>query len=231
MKDHVKKQLEEIRFKISEAEKKSGRLPGSVKLLAVSKTFPPEAVMAAYEAGQRMFGENRVQELESKAPALPRDIEWHLIGHLQSNKAVKAVKLASHIHSVDSLKLLQRIESLAAESGRLPSILLEMNVSGEESKFGISGEDEALRIAEQSLKCSHVRLAGLMTMAPLGADETELRKVFSGLRTLRDRIESSLGTKLPELSMGMSQDYETAIAEGSTIVRIGTAIFGGRSAQ
>ena len=224
---YLKEQLEEVKSRIAEQEVLSGREAGSVKLLAVSKTFPADDIAEVYNAGQRRFGENKVQELELKKPALPDDIEWHLIGHLQSNKVVKAVALADYIHSVDSVKLLKRIDRLAGEQGRCPKILLEVNVSGEESKFGIL-PSELHEVAELALSCENVQFVGLMTMAPFGADEEILRTVFAGLRKLRDSIETEFNCSLPELSMGMSGDYKTAIAEGATFVRIGTAIFGKR---
>ncbi len=220
--------LLEVRDSLAEAALAAGRDPASVRLLAVSKTFPASDVLEAYAAGQRLFGENRVQELEVKAPALPKDIEWHLIGHLQSNKAAKAVALASWIHSIDSERLLERAGRIAAESGARPGVLLEVNVSGEESKFGARDLDAALRLAEKAAGTASLRFAGLMAMAPLDADEALRRRVFSGLRELRDRMERELSIKLPELSMGMSLDFKEAVMEGSTIVRIGTAIFGGR---
>lgn len=225
--DYVKEQLLQVRESVAMAAVKSGRKAEDVKLLAVSKTFPCEAVTAAYEAGQRLFGENKVQELETKVPVLPKDIQWHLIGHLQSNKALKAVTLAHSIHSVDSVKLLQRLDRLAGESNCRPEILLELNISGEESKFG-AGVPEAMALASEAVKASNLSFKGLMTMAPFDVDEKTLRTVFSGLRKLRDAIEAEFSVKLPELSMGMSGDYAIAIEEGSTLVRIGTAIFGKR---
>lgn len=224
----VKDRLQAVAAKIADAAVSAGRKPGDVKLLAVSKTFPAEDIIEAYGAGQRLFGENRIQELETKAPVLPKDIEWHLIGHLQSNKAAKAVSLAAWIHSVDSLKLLEKVIRLASDTGVRPTILLELNVSGEESKFGERDASEALRLAEAAAKATSINFAGLMTMAPIDADEALRRRVFSSLREMRDRMESTLSIKLPELSMGMSLDYVEAIKEGSTLVRIGTAIFGGR---
>lgn len=229
MYDHIPVQLQDIREKISAAALKSGRKPEDVKLIAVSKTFPADAIQVAYDNGQRIFGENRVQELESKLDILPADIEWHLIGSLQSNKAARAVAGAAYIHSVDSLKLVNRLDRLAEESCECPKILLEVNISGEASKSGAGDEILAMQMAEAAVAASSLEFVGLMTMAPFGVEETELREVFSGLRKMRDRMEQRLGVKLPELSMGMSSDYLTAIAEGATFVRIGTAIFGGRN--
>jgi len=225
---YVKEQLFEIQNKIRTAAEKAGRKPDDIKLIAVSKTFPPEAVLTAYEAGQRLFGENRVQELESKLPALPTDIQWHLIGHLQGNKAAKAIESASWIHSVDSVKLLNRLDRLAGEMNKKTNILLELNISGEKSKFGVVSETETMDMAEEACKCKNLVFSGLMTMAPYGSEKDELHRIFSNLRLLRDRMETEFSVKLPELSMGMSSDYEPAICEGATFLRIGTSIFGKR---
>lgn len=213
---------------IAAAAEKAGRNLTEVKLVAVSKTYPAGAVAEALSAGQLSFGENRVQELEDKVPALPERIEWHLIGHLQGNKVRKALMLASWIHSVDTQKLLLKIDRVAGELGVKPKILLEVNVSGEESKFGQAIGDDAMRLARLAAKCGNIDFQGLMTMAPFGADERGLRGVFARLRGLRDRIAVDTGLALPELSMGMSADFVEAIAEGATMVRIGSAIFGNR---
>ena len=226
---HIKTQLEETKLRISQAAGKSGRDPGEVKLVAVSKTFPVEAVIEAFNCGQRLFGENRVQEMASKFNQLPCDIEWHLIGHLQSNKTASAVKVSHMIHAVDSEDLIVRINRISGDLRKKQKILLEINISREDSKFGLRDETVIFKCAECALKSPDVDLNGLMTMAPYGAPECELRRIFSGLRELRNKIESAFFAKLPELSMGMSGDYETAIAEGATIVRIGTAIFGKRN--
>ncbi|MFA6566726.1 MAG: YggS family pyridoxal phosphate-dependent enzyme [Victivallales bacterium] len=225
---HIKAQLEEIRLRISQSAGRAGRKPDEVKLVAVSKTFPVEAVIEAYNAGQRLFGENRVQEMASKFSSLPSDIEWHLIGHLQSNKVAGAVKVSRMIHAVDSVDLVARINRISGDLRKKQEILLEINISKEKTKFGLRDETGIFKCAECALKSHHVDLRGLMTMAPYGAPECELRRIFSGLRELRNKIESSFSAKLPELSMGMSGDYETAISEGATIVRIGAAVFGKR---
>lgn len=225
----LQENLERVRANVAAAAEKAGRDPRSVRLLAVSKTFPLSDILEAHEAGQLEFGENRVQELETKVPNGTSDIIWHLIGHLQSNKAEKAVELAEYIHSVDSVKLLNKINSAAAKRGKIQKILLEVNVSGEESKFGLSGWDALRETAEHVLGLSSVQLLGLMTMAPLDADDAVLHSTFGGLREFRDRLEREFSVTLPELSMGMSHDYPVAIAEGATIVRVGTAIFGGRN--
>lgn len=225
--DYLPSQLADVKLRIAQAAAKAGRKSGEVTLVAVSKTFPAEAVQVAYDAGQRVFGENRVQELLNKVPALADDIQWHLIGHLQRNKASNAIKFSQMIEAVDSEKLLLRLDRLAGEAGKNQNIMLEINVSGEESKFGETA-DAAFKLAATAISAPNLNLAGLMTMAPWGAEECELRNVFSGLRELRNSIEKEFNTSLPELSMGMSSDYEIAIAEGATMVRIGTAIFGKR---
>ena len=225
---YIKNQIEEVIASVNSAADKYNREQGSVRLLAVSKTFPIEAVEAAYGTGQLLFGENRVQELTEKVPVLPQDIDWHLIGHLQSNKVAKAVELSHLIHSVDSEKLIRRIDRIAGEIGKKQKILLELNVSGEKSKFGESA-DAATPLVKAALNMPNVDLQGFMTMAPFGAKECELRNVFSSLREVRNSMEKEFDVSLPELSMGMSSDFEFAIAEGATLVRIGTSIFGKRS--
>lgn len=225
---YVKDQLEEIKLRISQTADSCGRKSQEVTLAAVSKTFPAEAVLAAYQAGHRIFAENRVQELAEKHSLLPPDIEWHLIGHLQSNKVAKAIDISDYIHSIDSELLLERVDKISSENGKKQKILLEVNISGEDSKFGLN-ENSAMECAEKTCSLHNIQFSGLMTMAPYGAQESELRRIFSSLRTLRDKIENSLSIRIPELSMGMSGDYEAAIREGATILRIGTAIFGKRT--
>ncbi|MCI6287975.1 MAG: YggS family pyridoxal phosphate-dependent enzyme [Lentisphaeria bacterium] len=223
--ENYRKILEQVK----QAALDAGRKPEEVRLLAVSKTFPAEDVRTVFEAGQLCFGENKVQELQAKVPVLPQEIEWHLIGHLQSNKAVKAVEYADWIHSVDSVRLAEKIGSAAERLNRKIRILLEVNVSGEESKFGLHSFDDTAAVAETVLKYSaNLTLSGLMTMAEPGVPEIRLRQTFAGLRELRDRLANRFQIRLPELSMGMSSDFREAIQEGSTLVRIGTAIFGGR---
>lgn len=216
--------LAEVKARLAAALKAAGRAEGDARLIAVSKTFPAECAAEAYRCGQRAFGENRVQELSEKAPKLPTDIEWHLIGHLQQNKVRAALEHAAWIHSIDSLALLQRTVKIAGELGVTPKLLLEVNISGEESKFGLTPSD----VPSVLEGCKTPMLAGFMTVAPLGASEAELHRIFGGLRELRDRMEVQFGLRLPELSMGMSGDFEIAVAEGATMVRVGTAIFGHR---
>jgi len=225
MSDTFAERLEKVERRIAEACEKAGRPRDSVRLLAVSKTKPPEAVREAAECGLRLFGENRVQEAQSKIPMCPDGLEWHLIGHLQSNKAKVAAKFFQMIHSVDSLKLLQALETHAATT--LP-VLLQVNVSGEAAKFGMKpGEAaEVIEAANQMQKCE---VHGLMTLPPFSPDPEKTRVHFSNLRKLRDQLQDKTGTPLPELSMGMSHDLEVAIQEGSTWVRIGTDLFGSRN--
>lgn len=222
--ENYQRVLESVR----QAALDAGRTLDSVRLLAVSKTFPPEDIRAVFEAGQLCFGENKVQELQTKVPVLPPEIEWHLIGHLQSNKAAKAVEYASWIHSVDSVHLAQKIAGAAERLNKKVKILLEVNISGEESKFGLHSFEDTAPVAEMLLTASNLQLCGLMTMAEPGVPEARLRSTFAGLRELRDRLETEFRIHLPELSMGMTSDFREAILEGSTMVRIGTAIFGGR---
>ena len=223
----LSEQLANVLNAVNETAASAGR-DGEVKLLAVSKTFPASDVLEAYNAGQKEFGENRVQELEQKVPVLPKDIVWHLIGHLQSNKAAKAAELADWVHSVDSVKLVNKLSDAAQKAGKTLKILLEVNVSGEESKYGIRSKEDLFQVAEAALSAPAIQWKGLMTMAPATAEGEDLRQVFAGLRQMRDELEQKYSVTLPELSMGMSGDYPAAIAEGATIVRIGTAIFGGR---
>ena len=224
MNETFSQRLETVEQRIAAACKKAGRPRDSVRLLAVSKKKPPEAVREAADCGLRLFGENRVQEAQSKIGMCPNGLEWHLIGHLQSNKAKIAVRYFQMIHSVDSLKLLQALETHAGTT--LP-VLLQVNISGESAKFGMKPDEVAavIEAANQMQKCE---VHGLMTIPPFSPDPEKTRVHFSNLRQLRDRLQDETGTPLPELSMGMSHDLEVAIEEGSTWVRIGTDLFGGR---
>jgi len=224
MSETFTERLEHVEQRIATACENAGRPRASVHLLAVSKTKPPEAVREAADCGLRLFGENRVQEAQSKIPMCPAGLEWHLIGHLQSNKAKVAVRHFQMIHSVDSLKLLQALETHATTT--LP-VLLQVNVSGEAAKFGMKPDEvaEAIEAANQMHK---VEVHGLMTIPPFSPDPEKTRVHFSALRNLRDQLQEKTGTPLPELSMGMSHDLEVAIEEGSTWVRIGTDLFGSR---
>ena len=218
-----------VRCQIDDAAVSCGRDPQEVLLLAVSKTMPEQDILDLYNIGVRDFGENRIQELERKAAALPEDIVWHFIGPLQSNKIRKAVKLASVIHSVEDIQAVERLDRIAGEEQRNVKFLIEVNVSGEASKGGVTPE-EFMRVAEVAAQCRNACFSGLMTMAPLSAPQEQLVEVFSGLAALKCKAEKELGITLPILSMGMSGDYLNAIAAGSTIVRVGTAIFGRSSA-
>jgi len=206
----------------------AGRSPDEVLLVAVSKRKGPEAVGEAVSCGLRTFGENRVQEAKEKIPDCPEQADWHLIGSLQSNKARLAIELFSCIHSIDRLSLLHRLESVCGEAGSTVRGLLQVNVSGEASKHGISPE-AAPELIEAACACRNVEVVGLMTMPPAASDPQAAAPYFARLRELRDRWQSTSGLPLPELSMGMSHDYEVAIAEGATMVRVGTALFGERS--
>ena len=216
----------ELQCELQKVLQECARPADAVKILAVSKTFPIAAVQEAYDCGVRMFGENKIQELSEKASVLPDDIQWHFIGHLQSNKAAKAVQYASWIHSVDSLKLLHKLDRLAGEMGKKPVILLEVN-SGEESKSGVDYEELGV-LAAAARDAENLDWRGLMTMAPLTEDRTQWKQAFARLRASRDELERTLNVKLPELSMGMSGDFAEAAAEGSTIIRVGSRLFGNR---
>jgi pyridoxal phosphate enzyme (YggS family) len=233
----VKANLARVRERIAAAARRAGRDPDAVTLVAVTKTHPPPVIQAAYQAGLRDFGENRVEEASAKVPACqelfspaerPR---WHMIGHLQRRKAQLAVALFDIIHSVDSLRLAQRINRFAEESGKVMPVLLEVNVSGEASKYGWQIADKAALFddVEQIMTLSHLRPCGLMTMAPIVADPEQARPVFVALRALRDELSGRFGpADWRELSMGMTDDLEPAVEEGATMVRVGRAIFGSR---
>ncbi len=225
----IAENFEFIRQRIAAAAERNGRSAKEVKLVAVSKTYPPEIIREAVEAGQQCFGENRVQDALPKIDALPPDLEWHLIGHLQTNKVRKVIGRFALFHGVDNTALALQMNRIAGEFGVTASILLEVNVSGEESKFGFTSS--ALPAAlEELLPLPHLRVEGLMTMAPYSENPNCARPVFEGLRKLRDALSAASGHPLKELSMGMSGDFEQGIEEGATIVRIGSAIFGTRAA-
>jgi PLP dependent protein len=222
-----------VRERMARAAARVGRDPGSVVLMAVSKTVEPERIAQAYAAGVRVFGENRVQEFETKAAALRelKEARWHLIGHLQSNKARKAAEIFSAIDSVDSLRLAEKLNQAAASTGRKVDVLIEIKTGSEESKAGItldSPELQSLLLAAPRLE--HLQVHGLMTVPPFTEDPEAARPYFRLLRDLRDQIASHRlpGIRMEMLSMGMSHDFEIAIQEGSTCVRVGTAIFGAR---
>jgi pyridoxal phosphate enzyme (YggS family) len=216
-----------VQQRIADACTRSGRQPGDVQIVAVTKTFGPDVIEDAICAGLHIFGENRVQEGAAKIPACPSGPAWHLIGHLQRNKVRPALELFTVLQAVDSARLLQQIDSVASETGLQPQILLEVNVSGEASKFGLKPE-EVPAVVEQALQARAVTLIGLMTMAPFCPDPQQTRPVFARLRELRDRLAQDFGVGLPQLSMGMSNDFEVAVEEGATWVRLGTVLFGHR---
>jgi hypothetical protein len=220
--------LEAVRTQISAACARSGRRPGDVTLVAVSKAVPAERLRAAIEAGQVVLGENRVQEAAAKAAELP-GVEWHLVGPLQANKARRAVELFSLIHSVDSVALAERLARLGRETGRAPvRVLLQVNVDADPGKAGF--EPEALREAVPALAAvDGLALQGLMTIGRLVTAPEQARGTFAALRTLSDELRRSYPTLGAELSMGMSDDFEVAIEEGSTLIRVGRALFGERS--
>jgi pyridoxal phosphate enzyme (YggS family) len=232
----IAENLARARQRIADAAHRVGRRPEEITLMAVTKTFPGEIIREAYAAGQRLFGENRVQEFAEKASAVGNlpDIEFHLIGHLQSNKAAKAAQIFAGIDSVDSLHLAQKLNATAATIGKRLPVLIEINVAGEAAKSGVapdSAEMEALLAAAARLE--HLEFRGLMSIPPFTEDPEGARPYFRSLRHLQEHIAAR---KLPDigmttLSMGMSHDFEIAVEEGSTCVRIGTAIFGPRSGK
>lgn len=227
--DSIAVNAERLRERVARAAKRAGRSADDITIVAVSKTFPAEAVRAAYEAGFRDFGENRVQEFESKRAGLKDlDATWRLIGHLQSNKARRAVEVFDRIDSVDSASVATRLDTAAAERGKPLPVLIEVHLGGEETKSGV---DEAglAALAKEIGSLAHLQLLGLMTIPPYEDDLERVRPYFRKLRELRDGLSRELGRELPVLSMGMSHDFEVAIEEGGTEIRVGTAIFGERA--
>ncbi len=226
----IRENLQIVRQKIQAAAVRASRMPEEIVLIGVSKTHPPEAIREVYEAGLRQFGENRVQEWEGKVGAVADlPATWHLIGHLQSNKAARAAKAFHSIDSVDDWSLAQRLDRAQAEkgTGQKLRVLIEVHMGGEESKSGVS-ETDLPQLAEKVLSLPHLALAGLMCIPPFHENPDGVRPFFATLRKLREQLEARTGRPLPTLSMGMSHDFEAAILEGSTEVRIGTAIFGTR---
>lgn len=222
--------LFKVQETIRKAALKAGRKPKDIKLVAVTKTVDSSKIKEAIKAGVTIVGENYVQEAKEKIAQIDHDIQWHMIGHLQTNKAKHAVKLFDMIQSVDSLRLAEELNKQAKRLGTVVKILIQVNVSGEESKFGVSPQGIHSLISQISNKMENLSIQGLMTMPPYFNDPERTRPYFRALRELRDRIVSSeiRNVTLGELSMGISNDYEMAIEEGATIVRIGTAIFGER---
>ncbi|MEN9602956.1 MAG: hypothetical protein RIS56_2562 [Verrucomicrobiota bacterium] len=223
----LQENLTRIRSRIDQACERSGRQPDSVRLMAVSKNQPPERVAEAASAGLTLFGENRIQDAKVKIPLCPGQLEWHFIGHLQSNKSRDAVSLFQVVQGVDSLALAEELQKQALKQARSLPILLEVNVAGESSKFGWN-PDRLLAELPQLNALNRLEVHGLMTIAPYAVDPEQVRPIFRRLRELRDRCTDLLGAPLPVLSMGMSGDLEVAIEEGATLVRVGTALFGER---
>ena len=223
----IEANLNRVRNEITQAAKVSGRNVTDVELVAVTKTHPAEIVREAIGADQVVFGESKVQEARAKIPLLPSHLRWHFIGHLQKNKIRHALPLFEMIHSVDSLGLAQAIDRIAQEDGLHLRILLEVNVAGEGSKFGFKAATLRAEL-ESLLMLSRLSIEGLMCIPPLAEEAEASRKYFVELRELRDAIEKEFQVKLPQLSMGMTNDYSVAVEEGATLVRVGTAIFGER---
>jgi len=223
----ITRRVEEVQARLRRAIESCGRDPATVALMAVSKNHGPDAVREAAACGITLFGENRVQEAGAKIPECPGHVRWHLIGHLQRNKVKHAVELFEAIHSVDSVRLLEAIQQGCDQAGRRMQVLLEVNVSGEAVKFGFKPEETAGVLA-RAMAMSRIDVTGLMTIPPMTEDPEGARPHFRRLRALRDELKRATGLELPMLSMGMSHDLEVAVQEGSTVIRIGTAIFGPR---
>ena len=229
----ISERLAVVRGRIAAAARSAGRDPDSIRLVAVSKTFPIEAIREAYSAGQRDFGENKVQEaLQKIAGSADLPIRWHLLGHLQTNKARKAAPAFAMIQSVDSVELLAKLDRAAEESGHPTELLIQVDLAGEATKFG-APPDQVPRLLEAAAACRAARIVGLMTLPPVPDTPEDARPWFRRLRDLRDEWLAS-GVPAPmlrELSMGMSGDFEVAIQEGATMVRVGTAVFGSRHVE
>ncbi len=230
MYEHIPGRLAEIRARVAEAAGRSGRHPEDVRLIAVSKTHPLDAVRAAADVGQLDFGENKVQEaLQKIAQSTDTSLRWHLIGHLQTNKANKAAAVVGYIHAIDSVDLLRRVDQAAAAAGRAVEVLVQVDLALEDTKHG-AAVGEVPGIFAAAGDCRAANLVGLMLLPPLAENPDDARPWFVRLRGLRDtlREQGVAATRLRELSMGMSHDFEVAIQEGATMVRVGTAIFGAR---
>lgn len=227
MKSQISNNLSDLNARIASACREAKRSPDEITIIAVTKTHPTSIIRAAVDAGLTEIGENRIQEAEPKARELGKIARWHMIGHLQTNKVKKAVELFDVIQSVDSLKLAEEINRRAGEVGNRIECYVEVNSSGETAKSGI-GPHEALDLMRQIHSMSHIRLTGLMTVGPLTDDQAEIRKAFALCCELFNNGETIVGEQFRNLSMGMSDDFELAIAEGSTMIRIGSLLFGGR---
>ncbi|WP_457755244.1 YggS family pyridoxal phosphate-dependent enzyme [Thermovibrio ammonificans] len=225
----IRENVEKVLKQIEEAALRAGRRPEEVKLLAASKTRNPQEIKEAYEAGVKLFGENRVQEAREKIPQLADlKAQWHMIGHLQTNKVKYAVKLFDCIESVDREGLVEELQKRLSREGKVMPVLIEVKLSPEESKHGCLPQ-ELPRLTEKVLNSPNLKLKGLMTVPPYFEDPEKVRPYFAELRRLRDELQEKFKVELPELSMGMSHDFPVAVEEGATIVRVGTAIFGPRN--
>ena len=225
-----KENLERVEQRLADAARRSGRDPSAIRLMAVTKTFPESAVATAWRCGIALFGENRVQEAEQKYAHRPGELELHLVGHLQRNKAKKAAAIFSWVDSIDKRETAAALESEAAKLGKTVDILLEFNSSGEESKFGVMSEEQLLDLAMGCREWKHLRIRGLMTLGPYTDEVSRIRSAFRQTRLLYEKTARECGAHhFDTLSMGMSGDFEVAIEEGSTMVRLGTALFGARS--
>src|SRR5918996_94971 len=224
----IAENLGRVREQVVQAAAKAGRAVDEIDLVAITKTYSAEKVREAVNAGQQLFGESRVQEARTKIPLLPSRLQWHFVGHLQKNKIRHALPLFELFHSVDSLALAQEMNRIADEEGIHPRVLLEVNVAGEGSKFGFKPETVRPEM-ESLLALPRLLVEGLMCIPPLAEEAEASRKYFVQLRELRDALEKEFDLKLPQLSMGMTNDFLIAVEEGATLVRVGTAIFGERS--
>ncbi len=224
----IAENLDGVRGQIAEAAKKSGRAIEEIELVAISKTHEAEKVRAAFDAGQQVFGESRVQEARAKIPLLPSAALWHFVGRLQKNKIRHALPLFELFHSVDSIELARDMNRIADEEGLRPRVLLEVNVAGEGSKIGFAPENLREQM-EALLELPRLTIEGLMTIPPLAPEGEASRKYFAKLRELRAEFAAQFQISLPHLSMGMTGDFMVAIEEGATLVRVGTAIFGQRT--
>lgn len=228
MSESVSSRLRTIQEQVNQATERSGRTAGDCELLVVSKTWPADRVAEVVAAGHQSFGENKVQEAEGKIPLLPMGLRWHLIGHLQRNKVRKALPLLGTLHGIDSLKLARYTSGIANELDLKPDIYLQVNLAGEGSKNGYDIEG-LRRDLDDLFALDGIHILGLMCIPPAVSTPEDARPWFAKLRELRDELEAQSGKSLPGLSMGMSGDFEVAIEEGSTIVRVGSAIFGARN--
>lgn len=230
MNSSISENLADIQARIVAAAERAGRKADAITLVAVSKAHSPETLMEGIDAGALILGENRVQEAKAKKGLLSSKVQWHLIGHLQSNKVRQALTIFDRIHSIDSLELAQEVNRIAGELGLFPKVMLEVNVAGEASKFGFKPE-ALIREIEEIAALDRLAIDGLMAIPPFCPKAEDSRKYFIALRECRDRLQTECRFPLPELSMGMSHDFEVAIEEGATFVRVGTAIFGERKGK